>query len=267
MIYALLVMTGTAVHYILLYPHSERNRLLMVRLTCALALLAALASFPASAQTLNFDTLPSEQGVTTLSPLTTANSGSPTISGITFNAATYSDWEIVGNSYVPYPSFSPNDFAQTNSGTYTLAGNAYSGQDSSGTIYTGLTISTNQILKNLYVGFDDNGGGSNDADSLTVTAFGASGDLAAQSVPLTSTTLALVDTSSVFGSLSGVTGYRFETTAADLVNAGFGRAYVIADDLTFGAPIPEASSALTLGLCLVLGGGILLVRRTRKTAR
>lgn len=238
----------------------------MVRLTCAVALLAALAALPASAQTLNFDTLPSEQGVTTLSLLTTANSGSRTISGVTFNAATDSDWEIVGNQYVAIPANFSDHFAQPHSSSYALAGDAYSGPSISGS-YTGLTLSTNQILKSLYVGFDDNGGGSNDADSVTITAFGTSGVLASQSATLNGPALALLDTSGSFGSLTGVTGYRFETTASNALYADYGQAYLIADDLTFGAPVPEASSALSLGLCLLFGGGMLLVRRSRKSAR
>ncbi len=237
----------------------------MVRLTGAFALLAALATLPASAQTLTFDTLPSEQGVTTLSALPTANSGSRAISGITFNAAVNSDWEIVGKQYVPDATFSPNDFAQTHSGSYALAGNAYVGTDSFSNSYTGLTLSTTKLLQSLYVGFDDDGGGSNDATSLTLFATGASGDLASQSVTLNGPALSLLDTSGLFGSLTGVTGYRFETTAADAVNAGFGRAYVIADDLKFAA-VPEASSALSLGLCLALGGALLFVRRARRSS-
>ncbi len=235
----------------------------MVRLTCAFALLAALSTFPASAQTLNFDALPSEPGVASASLLTTANSGSRTISGITFNAATDSDWEIVGSQYVAIPANFSDHFAQPHSGSYALAGNAYSGPTISGS-YTGLTISTNQILKSLYVGFDDNGGGSNDADSVTIFATGASGNLASQSVTLNGPALTLLDTSSLFGSLAGVTGYRFETTASNALDADYGQAYLIADDLTFGAPVPEASSALSLGLVLVLGGGMLLARRARR---
>lgn len=238
----------------------------MERLTCAFALLTALTALPASAQTLNFDALPSEPGVASTSPLPTANSGSRTISGITFNAATNSDWEIVGNQYVPAPTLSPKPFAQSHSGSYALAGDAYSGIALFGT-YTGLTISTNQILKSLYVGFDNNGFTGSDADSVTIFATGASGDLASKSVPLTGPTLALLDTSDSFGSLVGVTGYRFETTTSNINSFGFLQAYLIADDLNFVAPVPEASSALSLGLCLLLGGGMLLIRRTRKSAR
>ena len=229
----------------------------------ALLALASLAAPSASAQTLTFDTLPTEQGPASDVFLPTANGGSRTISGVTFNAAANSDWEIIGGQYKAPSSSTP--FAQPHSGSYALAGNAYSGMDFFGTTYTGLTVSTSQILKSLYVGFDDNGGGSNDADTLTITAFGTSGDLAADTTTLTGPALALLDTSGVFGSLTGVTGYRFETTASNALYAANGQAYVIADDLTFGAPVPEASTTVSLGLLLALGG-ILVAARRRKAA-
>ena len=227
----------------------------------ALALLAfTFPARPAAAQTLTFDALPAEQGAATAADLTTANAGSRTISDIAFNASANSDWEIIGNQYIAPAS--ADFFAASRSGDYALAGNAYSGADFNGTTYTGLTLSTNRLLTSLFVGFDDNGGGSNDADTLTLTAFGEGGDLAAQTVTLSGPALSLLDTSGVFGSLQGVTGYRFETTAADPLNAAFGRAFVIADDLSFGAPVPEASTTVSLGL-LLGGGGLLLLRRRR----
>ena len=193
----------------------------------------------------------------------TANGGSRTLSGVTFNAAANSDWEIVGSQYKA-PS-SSDFFAASHSGDYALAGNAFVGTDDLGQVYEGLTLSTNKLLQSLYVGFDNNGGGSNDADTLTLTAFGAGGDLASETLTLAGPALVKTDTSGLFGSLLGVTGYRFETTAADLLNAGFGRAYVIADDLNFGAPIPEASPAASLGLLLLLGlGGVLVAGRRKK---
>ena len=222
----------------------------------------ALLTLPAGAQTLTFDALPTPPGAAGAGLFVTANGGSRTLSGVTFNAAANSDWEIVGSQYKA-PS-SADFFAVPHSGVYALAGNAFAGTDDLGQTYSGLTVSTDKLLQSLYVGFDDNGGGSNDADTLTLTAFGAGGDLAMTTVNLSGPALSLLDTSALFGSLSGVTGYRFVTTAADPLNAGFGRAYVIADDLKFGAAVPEASPALALGLLLVLGGGAMAAKRRRK---
>ena len=247
--------------------HSLLHSPLLCRVSSILGTLALLGFLtparPVCAQTLTFDTLPTEQGQTMATELTTANAGSRTISGVTFNAAANSDWDIIGNQY--QAPASADFFAASHSGDYALAGNAFSGADFNGTNYTGLTISTNKLLTSLFVGFDDNGGGSNDADTLTLTAFGTGGDLAAQTVTLSGPALSLLDTSSVFGSLQGITGYRFETTAADPLNAAFGRAFVIADDLTFGAPVPEAST--TVSLSLLLGGGGLLLLRRRRSAK
>ena len=214
---------------------------------------------PVFAQTLTFDGLPTEQGAAMDVALTAANGGIRTISGVTFDSAANSDWEIIGNQY--QAPASTDFFAASHSGDYALAGNAYSGADAFGTAYTGLTLSTNKLLTHLFVGFDDNGGGSNDANALTLTAFGAGGDLASETVILDGPALALLDTSGVFGSLQGVTGYRFETTAADPLNAAFGRAYVIADDLTFATPVPEATSVVSLSLLLGAGGLFLRGRR------
>lgn len=231
----------------------------------ALVLLAGLAATSASAQTLTFDTLPAEQGAATDVALSVANGGSRTISGVTFNAAPNSDWEIIGNLYKA-PS-SADVFALSHSGAYALVGNAYSGLDFFGTSYTGLTLSTTQVLRSLYVGFDDNGGGSNDADVLTITAFGTGGNLAHDTVTLSGPALSLVDTSGLFGGLTGVIGYRFETTASNDLYAANGQAYLVADDLRFGAPVPEASGAASLGVLVALGlGGLTLATRRKRRA-
>ncbi len=229
----------------MIHLHSRAASLLGL---AALASLAGFAAPPASAQTLTFDTLPAEQGPTTDVFLPDANGGSRTISGVTFNKAANSDWEIIGNQY--QAPLSSTVFAQSHSGDYALVGNAYSGQ----------------VLSSLYVGFDDNGGGSNDADTLTITAFGAAGDLASDTTALGDTALSLFDTSGAFGALSGVTGYRFETTASNVLYAANEQAYLVANDLTFGAPtsVPEPSGGATLGLGLALLGGAAALRARRK---
>ena len=230
----------------------------------ALALLAGPMVRPASAQTLTFDNLATEPGVSgDANPFSDANGGSRTVSGVTFNAATNSDWEVIGNQYKA--PFSSDFFGQSHSGDYYLAGSAYVGTDNLNHVYTGLTLSTTQALSSLYVGFDNNGGGSNDADTLTITAFGMGGNLASQTVTLNGPALSLLDTSGVFGGLTGVTGYRFETTASNALYAGYGQAYLVADDLTFKAPVPEASTPVSLGLLLALGlGGLVLAKKRRR---
>ena len=231
----------------------------------ALALLAGSAVRPASAQTLTFDNLKSEQGATTDVFLPDANGGDRTISGVTFNKAVNSDWEIIGNQYKA--PLSSTVFAQSHSGHYALVGNAYSGVDTFGTTYTGLTVTTTQALTGLYFGYDDNGGGSNDVGTLTITAFGTAGDLASDTATPSSTTLSLFDTSGKFSGLTGVTGYRFETTASNALYMANGQAYLVADDLMFrGTPtsVPEPSGGVSLALGLALLGGAAAQRARRK---
>ena len=243
-----------------------RSRALFPLSLAALGLATLLAALPASAQTLTFDNLPTEQGTASDVFLPVANGGSRTIDGVTFNASTNSDWEIIGNQYVPDPANSLDPFGQSHSGDYFLAGNAFSGTDINGNVFSGLTISTNKLLESLYVGFDDNGGGSNDADTVTITAFGAGGDLTSDTATLNGPALSLLNTAGVFGGLTGVTGYRFETTASNALYAADGQAYLIADDLTFGAPVPESSTTVSLGLLLALGAGGLALTARRKKA-
>ena len=160
------------------------------------------------------------------------------------------------------PRFPVTSSASRTPGSYYLAGNAYVGTDNLNQVYTGLTLSTTQALSSLYVGFDDNGGGSNDADTLTITAFGAGGNLASQTATLNGPGLSFLDTSAKFGGLSGVTGYLFATNSLSLY-AFEGQGYVLADDLTFKAPVPEASTPVSLGLLLALGGLTAIARRRK----
>lgn len=222
----------------------------------------------AGAQTLDFDALPGAPAPDADVSFVAANGGSRTLGGVTFDAADNSDWEIVGSQYLA-PS-SASFFAMPHSGTYALAGNTFSGSDFFGTAYTGLTLTTTKTLTALYLGHDNDGGGATDADTLTLTAFGAGGDLAAVSVSLTGPGLSRLDTSTAFSTLSGIAGYRFETTAADALNEGFGRAYVIADDLTFGGavtPVPEPSTMFELAAGLGLLAVSPALRRRRSGSR
>lgn len=228
-----------------------------------LALLLAAGAGSAGAQTLGFDNLPAEPGAAGMGLLVTANGGSRSVSGVTFNAAAHADWEIVGNAFKAPRS--ADVFAATHSGSYALAGNAFSGTDVFGQIYSGLTISTPQVLNSLYLGFDDNGNHSNDASSVTITALGAGGNLASVTVALASQSLVLLNTATSFAGLSGITGYRFTTVAADALNAAYGRAYVIADDLSFAAAVPEPATAASLGLGLALLAVVARRREPRRT--
>lgn len=242
----------------------------------ALFLWAGLAVLPlaasASPTTLTFDNLPTEQGTASDSnPLSLANGGSSTISGVTFNSTNNDNgngtfnpvnWEIIGNDYKT--TFSTDDFGHSQSGDYYLAGNTYSGSDAFGNVFSGLTLSTNQALESLYVGADDNGFGSNDASSLTITAFGAGGNLASVTTSITNPGLSFLDTSAQFGSLSGVTGYLFTTDSVSLYQTQ-GQGYTLADDLTFNAPVPEASTTVSFGLLLALGlGGVVIAAKRKK---
>ena len=240
-------------------------------------LLTGLGALPApvsaSPTTLTFDTLATEPGLTgDANPFSTANGGSSTVSGVTFNSkinvnadstTNPVNWEVIGNSYKA--PFSADTFGISHSGDYYLAGNTYKGSDSFGNTFSGLTISTTQALESLWVGADDNGFGSNDSDKVTITAYGLSGDLASQTAAITNPGLAFLDTSAKFGSLSGVTGYRFETNSLSLY-ATQGQGYLLADDMTFQTPVPEASSVVSMGLLLTLGLGGMAVRARRRKA-
>jgi hypothetical protein len=243
----------------------------------ALLLCTGLAVLPlaasASSTTLTFDNLPTEQGLASdANPLSTANGGSSTISGVTFNSTNNDNgdgtfnlvnWEVINNSYMA--PFSTDDFGQSHSGDYYLAGNTYSGSDAFGNVFSGLTLSTHQNLQSLYVGADDNGFGSNDAGSLTITAFGASGDLASVTTSLTNPGLSFLDTSTQFGNLSGVTGYLFTTDSISLYQTQ-GQGYTLADDLTFNSSaVPEASTTVSFGLLLGLGG-VVIAKKRRQAA-
>jgi hypothetical protein len=227
--------------------------------TALAGLLAALAGAagPAAAQTLTFDGLPAPPGAAGDAPLPDANGGSRTLDGVTFNANAVAgtDWEVIGRDY--HAPLSSDPFLQTHSGLYALAGNAFEGGDGAG----GLTLTTTGALTGLWVSADDNGLGSYDAQSVTITALGASGALAALTIPLDSTTPIFEDAAATFGGLSGIQGYRFTAAASNALYAAAGQAYVVADDLTF-APVPEGSSAWPLGLGLLLLGAPL--RRARR---
>jgi hypothetical protein len=240
-----------------------------------------LAALPASAgtTTLTFDNLATEPGLTgDANPFSTANGGSNIISGVTFNTANNVNadsttnpvsWEVIGNNFQATPG---TNYGTSHSGDYYLAGNAYKGKDNLNQTYSGLTISTTQALESLWVGADDVlTGASSTADKVTITAYGAGGDLASLTTPLTNNTtvvntlpsLTFLDTSATFGALSGVTGYRFEAEAVSL-NATYGQAYVLADDMTFQNPVPEASTTVSFGLLLALGMGSVVIAARRK---
>ena len=237
-------------------------------------LLTGLAALPASAgpTLLTFDNLATEPGLTgDANPFSTANGGSSTVSGVTFNTTTNVNadsttnpvsWEVIGNDFQATPG---TNYGTSHSGDYYLAGNAYKGNDSFGNTFSGLTISTTQALDSLWVGADDIGGGSNDSNKVTITAYGLSGDLASLTSAITNPGLSFLDTSGKFGSLSGVTGYRFETNSLSLY-ATQGQGYVLADDMTFQNPVPEASTTVSFGLLLALGLGGLAVRARRRKA-
>lgn len=190
----------------------------------------------AGAQVINFDSLSAEPGVSGFTDLSVANGGSSTVSGVIFD----SGFSVVGDQFLESGAAAPDYFARTNSGHYALTGNTYNGSDFFSNTYTGLNLTTTQVLTGLYVGYDDNGDGSNDADSVSITALGAGGSLGTVSASL-NRTLTLLDTSS-FASLAGITGYNLSTAASNDLYAAAGQSYLVADDLTFASPLTSAGS-------------------------
>jgi hypothetical protein len=190
-----------------------------------------------------------------------ANGGSDTVNGITFD----DNFLVVGSNYSlglggtdPY-AIPIGQYAIVNSTDLSTVG------------MDGLVITTNQTLQSAYFGQNDYGNGSFGADQVTVTAFGASGDLASAMLDLTSPTLSLLDTSSIFNPFAGqITGYRINREVSpDYATLGQGGGNYIADNFTFTpspSAVPEPGSLAIFGVFGLLTGYSLVVVRRRQIA-
>lgn len=165
-----------------------------------------------------------------------------------YRSMTWTGFSVVGNQYRVDPPSGPL-FGLPNSGTYFITN-----QDG----LDGVTIATSRRLLGAWFGQNEYYGFGAGADQVTVTAFGASGDLGSASFDLPDDNtgqpepLAFFDTSGAFGSLTGITGYRI-----DRRELGTDSGHWVADDFTFEA-VPEP-----VGLVVALAGLPWLIRRRR----
>ena len=224
-----------------------------------LATLAFAVSGAACGDTLlaTFDDLPTPPALDAGTGLYFANADSLVYQGITWD----SRFSVVGDQYKvnPNPNFPPNPlFGIPHSPHYFV-----SNQDGA----NGLTITTDRILtgawfgRNQYYGFSEGG-----ADRITIVALSGSSELHSVVFDLPDThpgepePLSFVDTS-VFASLSGITGYRI-----DRRELGDQTGHWVADDFQFGAALPVPSP----GALALFGSGLAglsgWVRRPRKEA-
>ncbi|MCW5942735.1 MAG: PEP-CTERM sorting domain-containing protein [Fimbriimonadaceae bacterium] len=157
-----------------------------------------------------------------------------------YRGMAWTGFTVVGNQYRVDPPSGPL-FGLPNSGSYFV-----SNQDG----LNGVTIATSRRLLGAWFGQNEYYGFGAGADQVTVTAFGASGDLGSASFDLPDNTagqpepLAFFDTSAAFGSLSGIAGYRI-----DRRELGTDSGHWVGDDFTFEA-VPEPATLAMVGLAL-----------------
>ena len=235
---------------------SPRSRRMFAVLT--VFSLCAVRTVSAGTFTINFDNLPGLGPVTQSQSLSDANGGSSTINGVTFA----SNFSVVGDEYrvggaAPNPAF-----GVPHSGNYFVTNGNTPNDD--------LIITTTSILTEAWFGHIEYYGYGGGATSVTVTAFGASGDLGFETISLPDTfpytgnlpspndgignglpdPMVKLDTIS-FLALSGITGYRISRFDSQPLNGNWA-----ADDFTFVtvSAVPEPSSLVAFGIGLIALG-------------
>jgi hypothetical protein len=199
-----------------------------------------------------FDDLPTPPALNDSTGLFFANADSSVYKGITWG-----EFSVVGDQYKvqPEPLPPPNPlFGIPHSPNYFVTN-----EDGA----SGLLITTDMVLtgawfgRNQYYGFSEGG-----ADQVTIVALAGATELGSVVFDLPDThpgepePLSFVDTS-VFGTLSGITGYRI-----DRRELGQQAGHWVADDFQFVAPfaVSEPAPLALLGL----GLGVLAVTRRRR---
>lgn len=229
-------------------------------LLAAVTLLGLFGGQSASAGifTIDFDNLPTLGPTTQQQSLADANGGSSTIDGVTFA----SNFGVAGSEYRVGGAAPNPTFGIPHSGDYFLINGNTPNND--------LLISTTSVLLEAWFGRVEYYGYGGGAISVTVTAFGAGGDLGSESINLPDTNpytgnlpapndgigngladpMVRLDTSS-FLSLVGITGYRISRVDPEPLNGNWA-----ADDFTFSttSAVPEPSTLTGFGIGLVALG-------------
>ncbi len=240
--------------------HARYLRLL-AQLALFLATCSACGRARADIVTVDFESLASPPGVgAASSSFGAANGGSDVVDGIAFD----DNFLVFEKSYSA--ALGGNDPFGNPNGSYAITngdGNGGTGAFPPG--LDSLMISTPFVLTSAYFAANDYGNGSFGADQVTVTAFGAGGDLASASLALDDalgnpiTTLTKLDTSGFAAFAGQITGYRIDReVTSDFDAFGAGGNYV-ADDFTFVRSVPEPASIALLAI-----GSLALALRSRR---
>lgn len=210
------------------------------------ALTLLCAAHPAGAQnTIDFEHLTSLPATSAVSStFAAANSGSNTFGGVTFDTR----FLVFGLNYSAHQGGA--NLYGTPGGNYALT----NGDGSGGTGpypagLSGLTVSTSRLLTSLSLAQNDYGTGSFGSDKVTITSFGAGGDLDTVSLGLGSGNLSTLSTGNAFlPHASQITGYRFDAQLApDYATLGAGGGHYVADNLAFAAAHAWMATAVSVG--------------------
>ena len=245
----------------------ESFKLLMNSIMTAGLVCFQLNHAAASSITIDFDHLASLPAVTAASSFAAANGGSLTTQGVTFA----SSFEVVGDQYRINGSAPNPTLGVPTSGHYFLS-NGNTPNDN-------LLIQTTLVLTEAWFGRNEYYGYGGGATSVTVTAFGSSGDLGSETTLLPDTypytgnlpgysignglpdPLVQLDTSSFLG-LSGITGYRISRVELGTFNGNW-----IGDDFTFtsASTVPEPTGFALFGVGLL--GMTYMLRRQKLSSK
>lgn len=225
-------------------------RSMMHRPFPVLAMSAALsAAGPVAATVLaDFETLATPPAVADGTGFEFANGGSLDYAGVRWDARLY----VVGDAYRVDAATPGPLFGLPHSGSFFI--NNHNGAD-------GILLETLQVLTGAWFARNEYYGFGSGADQVSITALGAGGDLLTLSLDLPELLAGLPEQpvffdTSVFLSLSGITGYRIDRRETGPFSADW-----VADDFTFEAAVTAIPAPPVLALFGL--GGLGLCRRRR----
>lgn len=208
-----------------------------------------------SAATATFDDLATPPALTTNTGLRFTTDSGALYSGVIWDDRV----TVTGNEYRvdtgspgtpgdPLDPFRPPGplFGLPHSGNYFITNESTDGGN-------GIMLSTDLLLSGAWFGRNEYYGFGGGAETVTITALNGATDLASVFFALPETAagepepLSFVDTS-IFLSLTGVTGYRIDHTTSNVFNHNW-----IADDFQFVEPVPEPGIAAVLTTVTLLG--------------